>query len=138
MFYTILFGLYNGVNLDYGSIIRGQFVQSTSSTTRYTEILCARFWSIVVKKVLLHYNVPIMKDSMMAEIPTLHTTTFVMSDQQNFSFVGSIPEVMLSKVPMDKDLIRAYCSLPLSGIRPIHADLKQVINVGDKPKRGGK
>ena len=91
----------------------------------------------MVKKVLLHYHVTIMKDPVMAEIPKLQTTTFVILDPQNFNFVGSIPEVMLAKVLMENDLIREYCSFPSFGIFPIPTEL-QVIDAGDKPKGGGK
>ncbi|CAI9286470.1 unnamed protein product [Lactuca saligna] len=62
------------------------------------EISYSQFWSIVVKRALLHYKVPGMIDSLMAKIPMMQTTTFVTSDMRNFGFVGSIPEVMLDKV----------------------------------------
>ncbi|CAI9271425.1 unnamed protein product [Lactuca saligna] len=137
MFYTLCFGLFNGVNLDFGSIIWTQFVQSTSSTTRHTEILCAFFWLIMVKKVLLHYHGLTMMDLLMADIPKLQSTTFIIIDPRNFNFVGSIPEVMLAKVSMENDLIREYCSLTSFGIFPIPIEL-QVIDTGDKPKIGGK
>lgn len=71
VFYTLIYGLYHGINLDCGSIIWAQFIQSTSSSTRHTEISCARFWSIVVKRALFHYRVPHMQDSLMVDTPTL-------------------------------------------------------------------
>nr|KAJ0184447.1 hypothetical protein LSAT_V11C900494330 [Lactuca sativa] len=58
-----------------------------------------------------------MTDSLIAATLTLQTTTFVMSDPRNFAFVGSIPEVMLEKVPVNNDIIRAYRKLPSSGVR---------------------
>ena len=64
-----------------------------------------------------------MTDSLIAATLTLQTTTFVMSDPRNFAFVGSIPEVMLEKVPVNNDIIRAYRKLPSSGVRLISTDL---------------
>ena len=75
-----------------------------------------------------------MKDSLIAEIPTLQTTTSVMLDPKNFEFVGSIMEVLLKRVPLDNAIIRAYQKLPSSGVRPIPAELKKVIDEGEKMK----
>lgn len=36
IFYTLIYGLYHGINLDFGYVIWSQFVQSTSSSTRHT------------------------------------------------------------------------------------------------------
>ncbi|CAH1450224.1 unnamed protein product [Lactuca virosa] len=46
-FLTLLYDLYNGLNLDYGSIIWSQVVQSLNTSTRHSEISCARFWTII-------------------------------------------------------------------------------------------
>lgn len=40
-FYTLIYGLFHGVNLDYGSVLWAQIIQSTISSTRHTEISCA-------------------------------------------------------------------------------------------------
>ncbi|KAI3790563.1 hypothetical protein L2E82_03685 [Cichorium intybus] len=50
LFYTIIYGLYNDINLDYGSVLWNQFVQSLTSSSRHSEVSCARFWSIVVHR----------------------------------------------------------------------------------------
>lgn len=42
-FYTLIYGLYTGINMDFGSVQLAQFVQSTSSTIRDTKIFCAHF-----------------------------------------------------------------------------------------------
>ena len=49
LFLTILYGVYSGINLDYGSVLWAQLVQITLSTMRHTEISCARFWAIIVR-----------------------------------------------------------------------------------------
>ena len=43
LFMTILYGLYHGVNLDYGSVLWQQLIQSLVSTSRHSEISYARF-----------------------------------------------------------------------------------------------
>lgn len=49
-----------------------------------------------------------MKDSVMAGISRLQTSNFVMSDPRNFSFIGSIPDEMLERVPLDNAIVREY------------------------------
>lgn len=48
VFYTLMYGLYHGIKLDFGSVIWAQFFQSTTSSTRHMKISCAYFWSIIV------------------------------------------------------------------------------------------
>ena len=48
-FMNLLYDLYHGVNMDYGSILWTQLVQSLNSTSRYSEISCGRFWTLVTQ-----------------------------------------------------------------------------------------
>ena len=52
LFYTIIYGLYKGVNQDYGFVLWVQLVQSTLATSRHSEISCAQFWSIIIKRAI--------------------------------------------------------------------------------------
>ena len=52
-FLAILYGLYNGLNLDYGLIIWSQVVQSLNTSTRQSEISCGRFWTIITQRLLI-------------------------------------------------------------------------------------
>lgn len=61
-----------------------------------------------------------------------------MSDPQNFDFVGSILDALLEKVPLDNAVIRAYRTIPSSGVRPIPTESQKIIDEGDKLKCGGK
>ncbi|KAI3701012.1 hypothetical protein L2E82_45654 [Cichorium intybus] len=97
LFYTIIYGLYHSINLDFGFVLLNQLVQSLTSSTHHMEISCTRLWSIIVHRALTHFKVHLMKDSVMAAIPLLSTTTFVMTDPKNFDFVGSIPKEMLER-----------------------------------------
>ncbi|CAH1433602.1 unnamed protein product [Lactuca virosa] len=56
-----------------------------------------------------------MKDVVINVIPKMQTTTFVTSDPKNFDFIGSIPEVMLARVLLDNDIIKAYWTLQATG-----------------------
>lgn len=62
LFCTIIYGLYHGTNMDYGSILWTQPIQSTASSSSNSRISCTRFWSIVVKRALVHFKVPISDD----------------------------------------------------------------------------
>ena len=79
-----------------------------------------------------------MTDLVMEIILILHTSLFMMSDPENFTFVGTIQEVMLVKVPSDNVIVNEYRKLPLSSVRPITDKLQKLIEEGTKPKRGGK
>ena len=46
-FMTLLYRLYNGINLENGSVLWPQLVQSLSSTSCCFEVSCGRFWTIV-------------------------------------------------------------------------------------------
>ena len=91
LFYTLIYGLYHGINMVFGVVLWSQFIQSIVSTTRQLEISCARFWSIVVNHALGHFKVPLMTDLVIRVIPSLQTSKFMMLDPINFTFVGTIP-----------------------------------------------
>ncbi|CAI9272119.1 unnamed protein product [Lactuca saligna] len=90
---------YHDIKLDYGSILRMQLIQKTSSSTRNTEISGARFSSLIVHRPLVHFKIPSADDVLVAVIPILQTSSFMMSDPTNFTFVGSIPEQILFDFP---------------------------------------
>lgn len=48
MVMALMYGLYTGLNVDYGAVIWAQVIQSTLSSTRHGEISCAHFWIIIV------------------------------------------------------------------------------------------
>lgn len=87
------------MNLDFGYILWTQLIQCMVSSTRHTNISCARFWSIIVKRVLDHYKVPLMEDTVIVVILILQTSSFMLSDPTKFNFIGSILGVMLERVP---------------------------------------
>ncbi|KAI3700355.1 hypothetical protein L2E82_44981 [Cichorium intybus] len=130
-FYTLIYGVYHDLNLDYGSILWNQFVKSINYKNRHSEISCARFWSIVVQRTLTKHDIHIMTDSVMAAIPILPTSTFVKTNSKDFEFIGSIPLEMTNRVLNDVKCVAAYCQLPPSGLRPIMPKLQEAF---DKPE----
>lgn len=123
LFYTFIYDLYHGIKLDFGVVLWSQFFQSIVSATRHSDISCAWFWSIVVNLALDHFNVPLMSESVMAIILTLQTSLFMMPNRRNFNFVGTIPKVMLEKVPPDNGIANEYRKQPSSGVRPMSEEL---------------
>lgn len=61
-----------------------------------------------------------------------------MSDPRIFDFNGSIPDEMLERVPIDNAIVRDYQKLPSSGVQSMPAELRKMIDDGNKAKRGGK
>ncbi|CAI9302847.1 unnamed protein product [Lactuca saligna] len=61
----------------------------------------------------------------MASIHIFHTTNIILTDTSKFSFIDSIPEVMLRDVPAASDVLRAYRTLPVSGFHPLTNDMKK-------------
>ena len=91
---TILYGLYHGNNLDYGSILLAQLIESLNSSSRHTEISCGRFWTIITQRAMEKFQVLVMANSLKSKIATFHTTKIILADFTKFSFIGSIPESM--------------------------------------------
>lgn len=70
----------------------------------------------------------------MAKISTLQTSTFVMTNPQNFDFVGSVLVALLEKVPLDNATVRDDRKMPSSSVRPIPVELQKIIDEGEKLK----
>lgn len=62
----------------------------------------------------------------------------MMYDPRKFNFVGSIPEAMLGKVPLDNVIVNEYRNQPTSGVLPMSDELRKAIEDEYKLKRGGK
>lgn len=134
----LIYGLIFGENIDYGIIMCTRFALSVSSNTKYSQISCARFWSIVVRRALNHWKVREMKDVLGFQISKMQTTTFVTSDPKSFNLFGSIPEVILARVPLDNDIINAYRGILNYVIREILVSLRAALAIVDIQKRGRK
>ncbi|KAL7609651.1 hypothetical protein Lser_V15G12998 [Lactuca serriola] len=138
LFLSIMYGVYNGINMDYGSILWQQLIQSLSSTSRHSEISYARFWTLVTKWVMDKYHVPIVAGAPMSSIGTFHTTKIIISDASKFPFNGSIPESMYGDVPADSQIIRTYKEFKRSGPRDLTPEILKSIHEADKPAPRGK
>ncbi|KAL7609416.1 hypothetical protein Lser_V15G13555 [Lactuca serriola] len=138
LFILILFGVYNGINMDYGSVLWQQLIQSLSSTSRHSEISYTRFWTLVTKWVMDKYNIPSVVGSPMSSIGNFHTTKIIVSDASKFPFNGSIPESMYDDVPADSWIIKTYKEFRRSGPRELTPEMLKSIHDADKPAPRGK
>ncbi|KAL7609467.1 hypothetical protein Lser_V15G13968 [Lactuca serriola] len=138
LFITLLYGVYNGINLDYGSVLWQQLIQSLASTFRHSEISYARFWTLITKWVMDKYHVPIVAGSPMSSIGTFPTTKIIVSDASKFQFIGSIPEPMYGDVPADSRIIKTYKEFRRSGPRELTPEMIKSIHEVDKPAPRGK
>lgn len=98
-----------------------------------TEISCVCFWLIVVKRALIHFKVPISEDFFVAIVLVFQKLAFVISDLTKFTFFGSIPEVMLEKVPSNSVIVNRHRKKHVSGARPMPDDLQKATDEANKP-----
>ncbi|CAI9283440.1 unnamed protein product [Lactuca saligna] len=138
LFLTIMYGVYNGINLDYGFVLWQQLIQSLSSSSRHSEVSLARFWILITKWAMDRFDVPIADGASMSSVGTFHTKKIIVSDASKFSFIGSIPESMYGDVPSDSRLIRKLKELRPSGPRELTPDMLKSIHDADKPVSRGK
>ncbi|XP_023771054.1 uncharacterized protein LOC111919701 [Lactuca sativa] len=137
-FLTILYGLYNGINLDYGSIIWSQVVQSLNTSTRQSEISCGRFWTLITRRVIDTLEIPVMKDALIASIATFNTNKIIISDPTKFLHYGSTPESMCRDVTTESQVMAEYRKLPPKELRVLSPEQKAALDAVDKPSNRGK
>lgn len=137
-FMTILYGLYNRINLDYGSLIWSQMVQILNSSTKYSEISCGRFWTIVTNRAITTLQVPVMKDAMFSLVATFHTKKVIIADPIKFLHVGSIPETMYHCVSMESNVMAAYRKFPPSSPHHLTPEMQAAVEAVEKPAKRGK
>nr|KAJ0199947.1 hypothetical protein LSAT_V11C600320930 [Lactuca sativa] len=137
-FMIVLYGLYHGIDLDYGSIIYQQLVQSLHSSSRHSEISCGRYWSIITKWAMDHLHVPIMVDYLLSSIANFHTTKIIVIDPTRYSFLGSIHNTKLACVSTTSTVLQKYRKLPSSVPRELTKSMVHSIEEADKPAKRGK
>ncbi|KAL7615495.1 hypothetical protein Lser_V15G04566 [Lactuca serriola] len=113
LFLSILYGVYNGINMDYRS-------------------------TLVTKWVMDKHNIPIVAGSPMSSIGTFHTTKIIVSDASKFPLNGSIPESMYGNVPADSRIITTYKEFRRSGPRELTPEMLKSIHDAEKPAPRGK
>ena len=137
-FLTILYGLYNGINLDYGTIIWSQVVQSLNTTTRHLEISCGRFWTLITKKAMDSLEIPVMKDALLASIASFHTKKIIISDPSKFHHYGLIPESMYRCVSAQSNVMAEYRKRSPLGPRVLSEEQQAALDALDQPANRGK
>ncbi|KAL7605519.1 hypothetical protein Lser_V15G17790 [Lactuca serriola] len=78
-------------------------------------------------------HVPIMADSLLSSIATLHTTKIIVTDPTKYSFIRSIPETMLACVSAMSNVLQQYQKIPSSGPRELTPAMVRSIEEADKP-----
>lgn len=135
---TMIYRLYNGHNLDYGSLIWSQLIQSLSSSTKFSEISCGRFWTIITQRAITSLQIPIMANVLLSSVATFHTKKVIIADPSKFSHVGSIPESIYRCVPPSSKIMEAYRKLRPTGPRVLSPEMKVALDVVEKPTKRGK
>ncbi|CAI9278326.1 unnamed protein product [Lactuca saligna] len=138
LFIGLMYGLYTGLNVDYGSILWAQLIQSTHSVARHSEISCARCWTIIVNKAIKQLKIPVMSDALISSIATLHTNNIIVANRSKFSFIVSIPDVMFRDVPPSSKILEGYRALTPSGPHPLFDEFQFILAEADKAKKGGR
>ncbi|KAL7588162.1 hypothetical protein Lser_V15G40899 [Lactuca serriola] len=138
LFLSIMYAVYNGVNLDFGLVLWQQLIQSLSSSSRHSEVSFARFWILITKWAMDKFDIPTAAGASMSSIGTFHTTKIIVSDASKFSFIGSIPETMYCDVPSDSRLIRTIKEFKATGPRQHTPEILKSIHDADKPVNRGK
>lgn len=137
-FMTMLYGLYNGVHLDFGAVIWQQLVQCLYSSSPHSEISCGRYWLIITKWAIDRLHVPIMADSILSSIATFHTTKIIVTNPSMFFFIGSILEAMYACVSEASNIIQEHKKLPSLGPREFTPAMIRSIEEANKPVKRGK
>ncbi|KAL7586246.1 hypothetical protein Lser_V15G38226 [Lactuca serriola] len=138
LFLSIMYGVYNEINLDYRWVLWQQLIQSLSSSSRHSEVSLARFWILITRWAMDKFDVPTADGASMSSIGTFHTKKIIVSDASKFSFIGSIPETMYGGVPSDSRLIRTIKEFRPTGPRELTPDMLRSIHDADKPTNRGK
>ncbi|CAH1445305.1 unnamed protein product [Lactuca virosa] len=104
---SLMYGLYKGVDVDFATVLWGDFVDSIKHSKRATELSAHRFWGLIVSQAYEFHKIPIEE----SEIPkmVIHQISIPTKvDQSHFSFVGQIPEEMLSLIKTPSKILDQY------------------------------
>nr|KAJ0218696.1 hypothetical protein LSAT_V11C300141820 [Lactuca sativa] len=137
-FMTVLYGLYSGLNLDYGAIIWQQLIQSLLSSSKHSKISFGHLWTLITKWAMDRNRVPIMADSLLSSIATFHTMKITVTDPTKFSYIGSIPEAMLGCISAASNVLQKYSKRKVVDPRELTPAMLRSIEEADKPTKRGK
>ncbi|XP_023737275.2 uncharacterized protein LOC111885229 isoform X2 [Lactuca sativa] len=104
---SLMYGLYKGVNVDFATVLWNEFVDSIKHSKRATELSAHRFWALIVSQAYEFHKIPIDE----SEVPKtlIHQISIpTKADQSHSSFVGQIPEEMLSLIKCPSRILDQY------------------------------
>ncbi|XP_023738707.1 pollen-specific leucine-rich repeat extensin-like protein 2 [Lactuca sativa] len=79
-----------------------------------------------------------MADYLLSSITTFHATKIIVTDPTNYSFIGSIPEAMLSRISASSNVLQQYRKRPSSGPRELTPAMVCSIEEAYKPAKRSK
>ncbi|KAI3779340.1 hypothetical protein L2E82_09040 [Cichorium intybus] len=132
-FQSILYGIYYDVKVDYATILWNDFCSHINHSLKGTEMAHPRFWAIIVHAHYLQAGVVLD-----VSLPELRYTPIAIPplDDEPTPFCAQIPQVMLSKVPMECNELNTYRNTLV--IPYPTRDLSQEASLMANPKGKGK
>ncbi|KAI3708821.1 hypothetical protein L2E82_38300 [Cichorium intybus] len=132
-FQSLLYGIFYDVKVDYASILWTDFCSHINHSLKGTEIANPRFWAIVVDAHYQHAGY--VPDPSLAEMKFTPIAIPILDDKPD-DFCAQIPNVMLSKVPLECNEVNSYRNTLI--IPYPTGDMSQVAPVKELPKGKGK
>ncbi|KAI3753295.1 hypothetical protein L2E82_25345 [Cichorium intybus] len=128
-FQGLLYGIYYDVKVDFATILWTYFCSHINHSMKGTEIENARFWAIVVHA---HYQqIGYVPDPSLGEMKFTPIAIPILDDKPA-DFCAQIPNVMLSKVPLECNEVNSYRNTLI--IPYPTRDMSQVAPVRELPK----
>ncbi|KAI3708622.1 hypothetical protein L2E82_37927 [Cichorium intybus] len=132
-FQGLLYEIYYDVKVDFATILWTDFCSHINHSMKGTEIANARFWEIVVHA---HYQqIGYVPDVSLPEMKFTPIAIPILDDKPT-GFCAQIPNVMLSKVPLECNEVNSYRNTLI--IPYPTRDISQVAPVKELPKGKGK
>ncbi|CAI9295997.1 unnamed protein product [Lactuca saligna] len=100
-FLVLLFGIYTGKEVDFGTIIWNDFAGCVFP--RKKEIPCARFWALALQKLHTKLNVSLPEGEEMFTTGTV--SGYAIPDQAEFGKVARLPEAMLQYIEKNSEVL---------------------------------
>lgn len=100
-FLVLLFGIYTGKEVDFGTTIWNDF--SSYVFPKKKEIPCARFWALALRLMYTKLKVPLPEGEKMF-IPRI-ISRYSIPDQSDFREAASLPEAMLQYIDENSEVL---------------------------------
>ena len=106
--YAMVMGLYYNISVDYGTQLWKEFVKTLENTNAEKGISCARYWSLILQNVYEKEGIPVPESGEVAEFSLYQFPKVVEDDENIFTNVARILDVMLRKVSSTHKVLVRY------------------------------